>query len=268
MLVICCLAAGLGAQEAADKPDPPGRLKVYTAQSASPAPHVSGWAKDQTPADFLDSVAATVKVRWRQHYRPGPPVPSNERTLCAFALGGLVADSFLALQAADAQQFRNTNQDVLNYCRTLGLGEKLSPRLMSQGKMAEMEQWRDLRQAVVDGNQELVRLLHEQRDDDLAVLVDLGVWIRLLQIVSNAVAEQAEPANYPLCIGSPELLKELSAKHAKLKPQSQEIPRIKDLGHFLDFMTRHWQNAGQPEKALVEKTCAKLAEILDKVAGR
>jgi len=88
----------------------------------------------------------------------------------------------------------------------LGFSEKLAPRLMAQGKLAEEGNWEALRQEVVDGHQELCRVMHEQRDDDLAVLVDLGIWMRMLEMVSTVVAESGEPTSWPMAIGSPTLL--------------------------------------------------------------
>ena len=66
----------------------------------------------------------------------------------------------------------------------LGIGEKMRPRLMAQAKMAEMDEWKNLRQEIVDSHQELTRLLREQMDEDLSVLVDIGAWMRSLEIVS------------------------------------------------------------------------------------
>ena len=82
---------------------------------------------DQTPADFLDLIGQRTKARWRLLFRPPPPTPPTDRGRAALLLGGLMADSFLIWQAGDSQQFRNNNQEVLSYCRMLGLGEKLLP---------------------------------------------------------------------------------------------------------------------------------------------
>ncbi len=259
--LLLCLAGQ--AQEEAGPKTPP--LRVYGAADKPVSAPPPGWTPDQTQVDFLDAIGGRLKVRWRQHYRPSPPVPSNERAQGAFVLGTLLADSFIALKATDAQQFRNTNQDVLNYCRTLGLGEKLTPRLMAQGKLAETERWADLRQEVVDGQQELARLLHDQRDDDLSILVDLGAWLRLLQVVSGVIAETEELDNFPLCIGSQPLLRDIHSRYSQLSANTREVPRIKDFGAILDVICRQWLDAGEPVKERVVKTRDKLTELLTKL---
>lgn len=264
-LLPCLLGTGLAvAQENPPRPAPPP-LKVFTVEPRIDELKGAGWAPEQTPADFLDAIGGRIKARWRQHYREAPPVPPNERERGAFVLGSLIADSFLTLQATDAQQFRNTNQDVLSYCRTLGLGERLTPRLMSQGKLAEMEDWASLRQEVVDGHQELCRLLKEQRDEDLAILVDIGVWVRLLHVVSSIISESEETALFPLCIGSESLLKELQSRYSHLSEKTRTHDRITALGTLIDTVARYWIDAPPPEKERVVKTRDKLGEMINRV---
>lgn len=227
-----------------------------------------GWEPDQTPADFLDGIGGRVKARWRQLYREAPPPPTAARPLSAFVLGGLMADSFIALQATDAQQFRNNNQDILTYCRVLGLNEKLAPRLMSQGKLAEKDKWTDLRQEVVDGHQVLCRVLHEQRDEDLAVLVDLGIWLRLLEVVSHVVEESQDKAMLPLAIGSPKLLLDLQNRFGRISEAVRMGENVASIGDALDFLCRHWDNDLEPDLERVQMSHRKIALLIRKILNK
>lgn len=254
-----------GAQEAPTPPPPSITIKPFTAAPMLMVTEEPGWSPDQTPADFLEGIGQRVKARWRQLYRDAPPPPSTVRQVSAFTLGALMADSFLTLQALDAQQFRNNNQDILNYCRVLGLGEKLAPRLMAQGKLAEEGIWDDLRQEVVDGHQELCRVMHEQRDDDLAVLVDLGIWMRMLEMVSTVVAESGEPTSWPMTIGSPALLKEMQNRFGKLSPPVRQHERLEPLGELLGHLCRQWDTNEPPTAERVVKSHEKLASLMRKM---
>ena len=224
-----------------------------------------GWSPDQTPADFLEGIGAQLKARWRQLYRESPPPPSTVRPVSAFTLGGLMADSFLALEATDSQQFRNNNQDVLNYCRVLGLNEKLAPRLMAQGRLAEQDKWSDLRQEVVDGHQEMCRVLHEQRDEDLAVLVDLGIWMRMLEMVSGIVQDANQPSTWPLTVGSPELVVDLKARFNKLSDTTRKHERVSLIGDAIDFLCRHWTSPNPPDADRVANTHKKIEVVMRKL---
>lgn len=226
------------------------------------------WTSEQTPVDFLDIVGLHAKARWRQLYREPPPTPSTHRHRAAFTLGGLIADSFLALQAEDAQQFRNRNQDILGYCRVLGLSDKISPRLMAQGKLAESGKWADLRQESVDGHQELTRLLREQHDDDLAVLVDIGVWLRVLEISSGLMMEVESAGKAGrLSIGSVELLKDLRQRFGQLSDPVRQEESIALVGELLDFLIRNWSNPANeiPGKEFVSRTHEKLKNLMRKL---
>ncbi len=175
-----------------------------------------------------------------------------------------MADSFLIWQAGDAQQFRNNNQEVLSYCRMLGLGEKLLPRLMAQGKMAESSEWKELRSEIVDSHQVLIRMLREQKDDDLAVLIDLGLWLRLLEIVSSVVVENDTVEVRPLCIGSPVILQEIRDDFNRLGLPKHEESMIKHIGAAIEEISALWRTTipGPPTAEQVTKTHEKLKEIM------
>lgn len=227
----------------------------------------AGWTPEQTPVDFLDVVGLQTKARWRQMYRTPPPTPSTDRPRAAFTLGGLIGDSFLALQAEDAQQFRNNNQDILNYCRVLGLGDKVSPRLMSMAKLAESTKWDDLRQEAVDGEQEITRLMREQRDDDLAILVNLGTWLRVLEISSALVTDAPEATVKPLCVGSLDLLKDMKQRFTQLSKRVQGHESLALVGELLDTLIEGWTTVGdrEPSQKFVTKTRDRVASTMRKL---
>lgn len=225
------------------------------------------WTEDQTPADFLEMAGQHTKARWRTMYRPQPPNPTADRTKAAFTLGSLIGETFLIWEAGDSQQFRNNTQDIVTYCRMLGLGEKMKPRLMAQAKMAEMDEWKDLRQEIVDGHQELIRMLREQRDEDLAVLVDLGAWMRSLEIVSKLVVEIPDVDKRPLCIGSPALLAELRQDFATLSDLTRRSLLIQPVIAVLTELEKVWndRNIGPPTQSMVFRTHEQLRIVMEEL---
>lgn len=226
-------------------------------------------ARGRTAADFLDSVGTHTKARWRLQFRPPPPTAPTDRGRSALILGTLLGDSFLIWQANDAQQFRNNNQDVLAYCRTLGLGEKLLPRLMTQGNLAEKANWKELRQEIVDGHQEAMRLLREQMDEDLALLIDVGVGLRMLQIVSNLIIAAPETNPY-LFEGSPELLRDLRADFQRLSAAKREEPFMQKVGAVIAESSLIWQGVEKTplEQEQLTKTSETLKVLMESMVGR
>lgn len=225
------------------------------------------WTEDQTPADFLEMAGQHTKARWRTMYRPQPPSPTADRNKAAFTLGSLIGETFLIWEAGDSQQFRNNNQDIVTYCRMLGLGEKMKPRLMAQAKMAETDDWKNLRQEIVDGHQELMRMLREQMDNDLAVLVDIGAWMRSLEIVSKLVVEIPDVDKRPLCIGSPALLADLRQDFATLGEKTRRSPMVQPVIGVLTELEKVWSDPhiGPPTQSMVAKTHEQLRTVMEEL---
>lgn len=244
----------------------------------SPAPAPSAPGKPATvedfepvhqrlqPADFLDTVGQQTKTLWRKLYREAPPPPSTDRFRVAFTLGGLIADCYLTLQASDAQKFKDTNQDVQTYVKVLGMGEKLSPALLSERKMAETEDWMNTRRQVGDIQVQIEKLLVVQRDEDLAVLVDLGMWMRLFEITTSVFLNNPELPNRTMCIGSKPLLDDLMARYNKLAATTRQNEAVTHLGTTLDLLQRHWEAAGpKPPQDLVDLSHEKISFLMGKL---
>lgn len=237
-------------------------------KEAAPATQTE-WDTQCTPADFLEAVGQVTKARWRQLYRPPPPTPSPDRMRTAVTLGYLLGESFLCVQAEDTQQFRNNNQEIITYCRTLGFGEKLSPVLLGQAKMAEEGMWEDLKTGVIEGKQLLRQTLTDQRDEDLAMLLRLGVWLRTLEIVSSLVLESEDADVGGLCVGSPKLIVELREQFAMLPELTRENDETaRELGMLLEFLWRTWarQPEARPTPEMVRLTHERLAQTARKVS--
>lgn len=257
----CALTSGVCAQEPATSRD------SIAANVGKFVNRAAFWTADQTPLDFLEMAGQHAKARWRTLYRRQPPVPSVDRNKVAFTLGSLIGESFLIWEAQDSQQFRNNSQEMANYCRTLGLGEKTKPRLMAQAKMAEMEDWASLRQEIVDGHQELLRQLREQRDEDLAVLVEIGAWMRALEIVSKLVIEIPEVDKRPLCIGSPALLAQLRQSFASLSEINRRSVLLQPVILVLTELEKVWidRHGGPPTQSMVNRTHDQLKRVMEEL---
>jgi len=244
---------------------------VCAAKAQEPAAAVENTSTpaitEQNAADFLDAVGNHTKVRWRLLFRGPPPTPPADRARAALILGTLIGDSLLVLQAGDAQQFRNNNQDVLAYCRTLGLGEKLTPRLMTQGNLAEQTAWKELRKELVDGYQEAVRLLREQKDEDLALLIDVGVGLRLLEIVSAVIIAAPESDMGPLGRDSPVLLRELRKDFDLVSAEKRGLPLLVRVCAVIDETCASWQDLDKVTitQAQAVKTNEKLKELMQEL---
>jgi hypothetical protein len=219
---------------------------------------------DQTPAEFLDVLGKAAKARWRLLFRPPPPTPSTDRCRSALVLGSLIAECYLIWQAGDSQQYRNTNQEMVNYCRTLGLGESMMPRLMAQGKMAEQEQWKDLQQEISEGHQELQRLLREMQDEDLALLIDTGLWLRLLEVSSSLIADLPGSESRHLCIGSTTTLQLMRDRFDRISEKKRQGPLLQLVAGALVETQNLWLTKPNelPSSEAVLKTRQRFGDLM------
>ncbi|CAN5681049.1 hypothetical protein BH11VER1_BH11VER1_16530 [soil metagenome] len=259
LMMTVFLNGGLQAQEA---PVPP---PVVTPPSAVVSVVV---IDGKTMAgDFLNILGQQTKALWRKLYRDPPPTPSTDRLKVAFTLGVLIADSHLKLQAGDAQKFRDNNQDLLAYCKVLGLSEKITPEVMAEGKMAETEDWNGLKEKVNGLRQLIMQLLKDQRDEDLSILVNLGVWMRLQEISSSLVLNDPEITHKTLCIGSPLLINDMIADFEKLTEVTRLDPLIAQLGKTLQHLQRYWSDVQEPVSMdQVQMSSDKIKHIVSKIA--
>lgn len=212
---------------------------VLCGQDAAPEAAAVVSEKQAPPAEFLDALGKTSRARWRLYFRPPPPTPPVDRSKAALILGSLIAESHLIWQASDAQQFRNNNQDLITYCRMIGVGTEIMPRLMAQGKMAEEEKWKELRVEISLTHDELQRELREMKDEDLARLVDTGMWLRLLEVSSSIGAEVPTEIAPDVYLTSQSAAKELRGYLSSVSPELMgEAKHLQQLRTMLDGFTK------------------------------
>lgn len=242
-----------------------GTLQAETEPAAPSEVRRAVPVSDIRTAEFLDEVGQQTKVLWRKLYRNSPPTPSAERPRAAFILGGLVSDGYLALKAGDAQQFKNNNQDIIKYCRVLGLAEKLTPGILAQSKMAEGEDWVGARRQVEETEAMIEKLLGEQRDEDLAILVNLGTWLRLYEISATIVHNDPMLQNKLLCIGSLALVRELALRYQLLSETVRRQDAVQMIGTALDMLDKHWSSTEKPDQEIVDFTWEKVSFLMNKL---
>src|SRR6516225_8424515 len=64
-----------------------------------------------TPGELFAALSKTGKINWSAQYRGPIPMTYSDRAQIALNLGGLIADGFIAVEAKDGQQVKNTGSD-------------------------------------------------------------------------------------------------------------------------------------------------------------
>jgi hypothetical protein len=145
------------------------------------------------PGELFAALGKTAKPDWAAFFRK--PIPTNftSRQQIAMNLGGLIADGYLAVEAADGQQVKNVARDVKTLANALGVGQDLLNRGNSISEFAENNQWDALKEELEAAQNEVIAAMKAHNDQELVTFVALGGWARGTEVVTAHIARNYSP---------------------------------------------------------------------------
>ncbi len=185
-----------------------------------------------TPGETFAALGKTAKPDWTATLRG--PIAMNYKTRAQIALnlGGLIADGFIAVEAQDSQQVKNTGGDILKMAKALGVSENILARGNSINQFAENDEWPALQEELEATQNEVKASMQSHRDQDLVILVSLGGWIRGAQVVCGVVAKNYDP-QLAQVLRQPELVRFIHSKLNQISPDLQNDPLVKSVSSQL-----------------------------------
>ncbi|CAN5484157.1 hypothetical protein BH18VER2_BH18VER2_05190 [soil metagenome] len=222
--LIFCLLASQG--WATPKPEAsPTPAQSPTVASLSAAEMADAVKTDSvtipTSGELFTALGKPAKPDWASRYRG--PISMNYKTRAQIALnlGGLIADGFIAIEAQDTQQVKNTGGDVVKLAKALGVSENILARGNSISQFADSDEWSALQEELEATQNEVKASMQSHRDQDLVILVSLGGWIRGTQVVSGVVAKSYDERLGQI-LRQPELLRFIRSKIGQISPEMQK----------------------------------------------
>ena len=182
-----------------------------------------------TPGEIMAALnKQTNKPNWSAESRG--PIPTNfgNRPQMALNLGGLIADGYLAVEAEEVQQVKNTGRDIKDLATDLGVDKQILSRISSITEFSDKGQWNTLKEELEETQNEVKQTMEQNKDQDLVILVTIGGWIRGTQVVSSWIADNYSPDSAKL-IRQPALVAYMRAKLGDLKPKTLADPLVKSL---------------------------------------
>ncbi len=180
------------------------------------------------PAEAMAALSKVAKPNWQSRYRAPIPTTFSSRAQIALNIGGLIADGYIAVEAEDAQQVKNTGKDIIALAKCLAVSESVIARGNSIFEFAERNEWNTLKEELEATQNEVKLSLEQQHDADLVCLVTLGAWIRGTEIISGWIAENYTPAAAKL-LRQPEIVALMRAKLEALPAKTKENQLVTDL---------------------------------------
>ncbi len=121
--------------------------------------------------------------------REVPEKMPKDRTKLALALGGLLADGFLAVEAEKLLDLEPVGRALLKYAKVLGAGTRLSEHTNSILEHGALGDWGGLKTELAKTQKDVEKEMVMIRDVDAAHLISLGGWLRALEIGCAASLE-------------------------------------------------------------------------------
>ncbi len=145
-----------------------------------------------TPAELFSAIDKAGKPDWMSFYRAPVPTTYPTRPRTALNLGALITDGYVAVEAQDGQQVKNTGKDIIALAGALGVGEDVLVRGKSIADFANQNDWFALREELEATTNDVRRAMIAQRDEALASLITAGAWLRALEVGSRAAELSGE----------------------------------------------------------------------------
>jgi len=180
------------------------------------------------PGEFFLAINKQGRPNWTQLVRTGTPKTGASRAQIALALGALVADGYIAVEAQDSQAVKNIGKEIINLAKKLNVSQSVLGRGSSLNDFAENNDWNALREELEATQNEVKLDMEEQKDESLVTLVTLGAWVRGTQIASQLVAGNYTPASARL-LHQPAIIEYLIGRIDGLPKGIQQDPLVVNL---------------------------------------
>ena len=246
VLLLSVMAGPVGAQEQSGS-------KI----ASPPAPALSF----PSAPEVFEALAKRKNPRWRTLYRPPLGHTYPERSTNAFWLGVHLTDLHLAVQARDTQRVSNLCRDLESFGRNLGVYDQMKAGVIAiTGYSGKME-WPEARAEVEAMAQKFTDALRAQNDDDLATLVLAGEWVRILQI-STAVVDDEAFEDLSIAVCGEGLLPRLCLEVSGLeKGKDGERENVNELTKVFRSLCERWERGESGESSMDDITATR--EALD-----
>jgi hypothetical protein len=178
---------------------------------------------------------------WRGEMRSPNISGRGARAQIALMLGSVVAEGFVAVEAADKERVKAIGRDVLELARAIGVEKTVLSRTNAIVTNADDGDWVGVRRELDGALSDVKNAMIELRDDQLAHLVSLGGWLRGTEVLTSIVGKSYTPDGADL-LNQPDLLKYFKERLAGMPPlllNNQLLGRIqKSLNEITHFISQ------------------------------
>jgi len=170
------------------------------------------------PSEVFNVLDKLGSPNWQEQLRNPVIRNSGERAQIALLLGCVVAEGFVAVEAADKERVKQIGRDVLELARAIGVESTVLGRTNSIVTKADSGDWAAVRQELDGALKDVKNAMIELKDDQLAHLVSLGGWLRGTEVLTAVVQKSYSPDGADL-LNQPDLLRYFQERIAGMPPR-------------------------------------------------
>jgi len=171
-----------------------------------------------SPGEIFAAINKVSRPNWAMLSHGGAAPTTTNRAQLALAVGLLVTDGYIAVEAQDGQQVKNIGRDIMTLSKALGVSQNILSRGNNLIEFADHSEWDSLRQELEATENEVKNTMIEQQDRNLVTLTSAGAWLRGLEVAAKIVASNYSPEGAAL-LDEPLLARHLAADLEELSPK-------------------------------------------------
>ena len=158
------------------------------------------------PSEVFNVLDKLGSPNWGEQLREPKVRNRGEREQIALLLGSVVAEGFVAVEAADKARVKTIGRDVLELARAIGVESTVLTRTNSIVTKADSGDWISVRRELDGALTDVKNAMIQLQDAQLAHLVSLGGWLRGTEVLTAIVQKSYSPDGADL-LNQPDLLK-------------------------------------------------------------
>jgi hypothetical protein len=185
------------------------------------------------PSEVFNVLDKLGSPNWQEQLRDPNIRNRGEREQIALLLGSVVAEGFVAVEAADKARVKQIGRDVLELARAIGVESTVLTRTNSIVTKADAGDWISVRRELDGALTDVKRAMIELKDAQLAHLVSLGGWLRGTEVLTSVVQKSYSLDGADL-LNQPDLLRYFQERLADMPPRMRNKPLVNRIQKGLD----------------------------------
>ncbi len=244
------------------------------AQQSEPVSRLSPPAVlSEFPAGLVDKVVIPVPgevfmvldklgdPNWSGEIRDPELQLDPDRIRLALSFGATVAEGFVAVQAERPDAIEATGKKILRLAAALGIESAVTPHCYSILESAKTNDWKAIRRELDRTEQTVRDTMEKLQDDELAICVSLGGWLRGTQAVTSLISETYSEDNAEL-LNQPDLVSYFEETISEMSEDAMTHPDVaairKGLAYIHAAMTADSGSIAVVEVNKIRAVCADL----------